>query len=230
MREKDLHKKIRESGAKEGNDALYSALSKMHPEISRAETADKEKHKRKFTALFWAVFAPVAAVVSAAVLVPTLLLTGNTQDDLVGSNQSGAKSEYKVSMLDCTVIEYNERNGTSLLYFDFAELSDYALTEYVHVETEAFCGISVRFVNPETNDDIEYTVCPTTEPLDFLKYNISVCKREQTVSERSVKWGASGVNCYGIFEHDGYEYYLTLKNNRDETRLFELAEMLLGDR
>ncbi|MBD5131583.1 MAG: hypothetical protein HDT28_03170 [Clostridiales bacterium] len=246
MREQDLHKKIRENKSND-NIALANALKQIHPELAQSENTEKGAHPKKSILKRVSIFAPLAtAAALAIVLIPSLLLNndgttnndhnggttsndhtgGTTGGEPLGDSSGGPGCEYIPMELDCTVLEYNEANGTSFLYFEWDNVSDYEVTKYKHYATEDFLGLCVSLCNMETNDDIEYVICPDDHPLDFLEYNIWICKKESTVSDCLVKWFTVNGNSYGIFQWDSYDYYITLKNS-DESRLFELIEILL---
>ena len=226
MREKDLHKYIIESDA-HNNDILADSLRKRHPEIKQNTATSTGMSLKKPFAKRIAIFVPlVTAAFLAIVLIPTLLLhTGKTVDE-PNDNQHPI-DEYVISQLDYTVKEYNEINGTNFLYFDWNNVSNYTAIKYINNKTEAFLGLRVSFYNTDTDDNIEYTVCSDDSSLDFLAYNISICTNEKAISKYSVKWATANENSYGIFNYDNYNYYITLKNNSDETRLFELIGILL---
>jgi len=216
---------IRENNSQD-NRALADALRKQHPEILRNTDANEGASSKKTIVKRVAVFATLAAAVTAAVLIPTLLL--NTGD--ATSNPDYVYSPtplpvYKTTELNYTVQEYNDLYNTSFLYFDFSD--DYTVTKYSYTDSENFLGLGVSLKNTETNDDIEYVICSDTKTLDFLEYNIFICDNESTVSDTKIKWATVNNNSYGIFNFDGYGYYITLKNNPDETRLFELIQILL---
>lgn len=228
MKEKDFHKIIRETGSND-NDVLYKALAQRHPEIKPQANASDGKPPKKFNARFLvAVCASVAAVVSVAILAPALLLNNGDVSDNDAHNTPSRK--YAEAQLFCTVAEYNEINNTGFLFFDWDNVTDYRLIEYSHISTEAFLGLSVSFVNSDTSDSIEYAVFKEKEPLNFVENHLKICTKESAVSGRSVKWTTVNNNAYGIFNYSDYDYYVTLKNNPDETRLFELIQTMLQGR
>ncbi|MCM1367843.1 MAG: hypothetical protein NC184_03420 [Roseburia sp.] len=258
MREQDLHKIIRENGARD-NKALAEELKKAHPEISQNTGASNTAAKKKSIGRRVAIFAPLAsAAVLAVVLIPTLLLrnsgesdgsggwsssgdfdySGDSGDpggsddfdyvgDPGGSGGSAQDPAYEKSNLQCTVQEYNELHGTHFLYLDRQGATEYSFAEYTRRSAGGFLGFSVSFKDTNTNDEIEYVVTADAETLAFLAYNISVCTNESTVSDIPIKWGAGYSYTYGIFDFDSYGYYITLKDDPDGTRLFEIAEELL---
>lgn len=230
MREQELHKKIREDKSND-NRLLAVALKKKHPEIMRNASVKKSASPKMTVAKRVAVFAPLAAAaVLAVVLIPTLMLpsdkSGSAPPDEDGLNSSPVVQRYNVTQFDGTVQDYNEINGTDFLFFDWDNVSEYTVTEYSQVTTEAFLGLSVKLKNSETNDRIEYIICNDAETLEFLEYHIWICNNESTVADSSVKWATVDSDSYGIFNSGGYDYYITAKNS-GESRLFELIAILL---
>lgn len=223
MREQEFHKIIRENSSN-NNKALADALRKKHPGISYEPNTDTEMKSKKLIKRRIAIFAPLATVAAIAiVLIPTLLFNTN---DTPNKDLERPVCEYKIEEMDYTIQEYNDINNTEFLYFNWANTSNYTLTRYIHINTQAFLGLSVRLNNIETGDKIEYTICNEDKPLDFLEYNISICTNENAVSDSTVKWAFVNGNSYGIFNWNNYNYYLTLKND-SEARLFELIEIML---
>lgn len=229
MKEKDFHKIVRETSSND-NEILYNALAKKHTELTHKAKESEGKAKKKFSARFFtAVFAPVAAAVLVAILVPTLLLNNRDAPDNNDAHKTPIR-QYIVTQLSCTVAEYNEINNTNFLYFDWANVTDYKVIEYSQQTTKTFLGLKVSIVNTETSDNIEYTVCKENDPLDFLENHSKICTNESVVSDCSVKWTTVNDKSYGIFNYDNYDYYITLKDNSDETRMLELIQFLLEDR
>lgn len=223
LREQEFHKVIRENSSND-NKILADELRKLHPEIMHTSPKGSEMQTKKSVKRRVAIFAPLATVaVVAIVLIPTLLLNVNNTNN---NDWGRPKREYNIEEVNCTLEEYNNLNNTSFLYFGWANISDYTLTQYTHSNTKAFLGLSVRLNNVETGDKIECTICIEDNPLDFLKYNISICTNDNTVSNCAVKWAFVNGNSYGIFNWNNYNYYLTLKND-SEARLFELIDIML---
>lgn len=259
MREKDLHKIIRDDA--ENNAALERALKQRHPEL-KSDTAQPRKHARKRLVV---VFAPLtAAAVLALVLIPTILLSGGDLSDLPnGSDASHAPSsdfedaspqspnsgvqdgapnaangtpgdssaasrDYQPIIQGYALQDYNVIHNTSFLCFDFPA-ADNTLVEYRNTITQAVLGLQVSLIDATSGDNIQYVICADPSRLDFLEYNISVCKNEQNVNGYQVKWGEVNNNAYGIFDYGNYGYYVTLKNN-NRSRLFELIQQLIKDR
>ena len=231
LKEKDFHKIIQESSSKD-NRALADRLRSTHPELVRNANACKGIPSKKSISKRIAIFAPLATVAVLAIfLIPTLLVyTGNTTGSGDSSNighTPAPSHKYETSELNCTVKEYNELYNTNFLYFDFIDVFDYAVTQYNSASSRVFMGLGVSLNNTKTNDDIEYYICSDADSLGFLEYNIKICINESMILENSIKWTTADNNSYGIFYYDGYGYYITLKNNPNETRLFELIEILL---
>lgn len=226
MKEKDLHKIIRDNGGRD-NTLLVNALKAQHPELKSAEAPTRNRRSRKFKSLV-AVFATMsAAAVAAIVLIPTLLLSNNKhieeQDYYTGISDI---STYTTTILDCTIQEYNEKNGTDILYLNCENAIDYMLIQYNEKTTNAFSGLSVRYTDANTGDRIEYIVCADDSDIYFLQYNKTICTNEQVICGYSVKWTAGNNSAYGIFSYGQYDYHVILKNN-NQTRLFELIEELI---
>ncbi len=239
MREKDLHKIIREESSND-NTKLYNAIAEKHPELTQKAAKPEHKPRNNLAVVLAAVFAPVsAAVLAAVILIPTLVLRNGSLNERPGTSGTGFPTEdssfitqsglqYDYTNMNYTVKKYNEVYGTDFLYFDTESLVEYRVTEFSHKNTDAFLGLRTILTDRTTGYDIEYTVCKAKAPLDFLVYGICVCTNTATVSDCSVKWAVAKGNSYGIFDYDGYSYYITLKSNPDETRLFELIEILLS--
>lgn len=226
MKEKDLHKIIRNNGGRD-NTLLVNALKAQHPELKTEQSPMRNRHSRKFKSLV-AIFATMsAAAVAAIVLIPTLLLTNNKhgkeQDHYIGSPAIPA---YTTTILDCTIQEYNEKNGTDILYFNCENAIDFMIIQYNKKTTNTFLGLSVRYTDANTDDKIEYIACSDDSDIYFLKYNKILCTNEQVIGGYSVKWTAGNNSAYGIFSYGHYDYHIMLKNN-NQTRLFELIQELL---
>ncbi|MCH5155733.1 MAG: hypothetical protein J1F69_03925 [Clostridiales bacterium] len=235
MKEKDLHKIIRETGS-EDNDILYKALAEEHPELKREVSADKSAPAKRSVAWRTAVFASLAVSLVLNVGLTTALTTtiistelnsDKTKDDNSGQNSPSFTRDYTTELWDCTVNEYNEKNGTSFLCFDLDSVDGCYVVEYTHVKTGEFLGLKAKVCLTDADEVINYVICPDNYMLSFLNYNVRICKNEATVAGHSVKWAAKYRESLGIFSHNGYDYYFTLQEKEDETRLFELIEILL---
>lgn len=226
LKEQDLHELIQKNSSYD-NKSLANALKQQHPEVFQNSISNKDASSKNSIKKRIAIFAPLAAAgILAVVLIPTLLLNGGSTGTS-GKEYTPPPIKYTISELDCTVQEYNELFNTRLLYINWTETTDYSVIKYNSVDNDKFLGLSVRLKNTETNDNIEYVISSDTDRLIFLKQNIMICNNESIVMNYTVKWTTQNNNSYGIFYFEGYGYYVTLKDNPDETRLFEYIETLL---
>lgn len=226
LKEQDLHELIQKNSSYD-NKSLANALKQLHPEIFQNSISNKDVSSKSRIKKRIAIFAPLAtAGVLAVVLIPTLLLNGGSTG-APGNEYTPPPIKYTISELDCTVQEYNELYNTKLLYLNWIDTTDYSVIKYSSVDNDEFLGLSVRLKKTDANDYIEYVISSDSDKLIFLKQTIIICNNESSVLNYTVKWVVQNNNSYGIFEFDGYSYYVTLKENTDETKLFEYIEELL---
>lgn len=240
MKEKDLHKIIRDGGARD-NTLLVDALKAKHPELATAEASahDRNRIYKRLTAVFTTL--SVAEAV-ALVLVPSLLLSGGNSSlppadngvitpsnyDWWGGYGGGSPDYQETRTNYYSLQEYNQANNTSFLFFSTVDY-DYRIYEISSAYTDEFLGLQIDFKYEYDEESIGYKVCDKGVTIDLLSSHISICTNESAISDCTVKWGETAWgSSYGIFSYDNYDYYIFVSN--DKSRLFELIQELLEDR
>ncbi len=231
MKEKDLHKLIREKSSGD-NTELVNALMDKHPELagSSEKSSDRERNKKIAARRRAAVFARLATVAVLAVIVsPTLLLKtegGETSPSPSNTPSGLANKPYTMSDLYCTVQEYNDLYNTNFLFFEWEKEVEFTAFEYNYRYYQGFLGLDYIYKG-KPDRFIEYQISADDNTLDFLKKKKELYINRSTVMNIRVEWMKQDDKVRGFFEFGGYSYYLTLNSSSDESRLFELVEELL---
>lgn len=231
MKEKDVHKIVRDNKSND-NDILANALKAELPQPSSRSVGGKKPSRRMpLGAMLAAIFAPVAATVTVLAVCLPMVLTGEnkpTGDDLDSSRPPVV--DYVASTLDHTVKEYNELYGTDFLYFEGQPIVEQYVVKYSSKADGAFYGLKVGCKDVATDSDVEYAICSRTAPRYYLEFDFTQCTETAEAADIAVKWTAKGGNVYGVFDHGGHDYCITIDNERNENRLIELVELLLASR
>ncbi|MDE5593308.1 MAG: hypothetical protein K2I75_05180 [Clostridiales bacterium] len=236
MKEKDLHKIIRDNGARD-DTLLVNALKANHPELTASKPRGTQDRRNRTYKRLTAVFTALsAAQVLALILIPSLLLSGGKSSLQTGAgtkpsdgiwNSHAQSVHYIDTKTNCSIDEYNEAHDTNFLFFSTVQY-DYNIREYRGLTDEYLC-LQVELTCDDNDERISYVVCTKDAALDITSYDISVCTNVSVLSDCPVKWGttADGSVC-GIFSYDNYDYYISVSGN--SARLFELVQELLDDR
>lgn len=235
MKEKHLHKIIRDSGTR-NNTLLADALKAKHPELKATEAQPHNRRNRIYRRLTAVFTALSVAEALALILVPSLLLSGGNSSLPTGGGTrppagppsglggDAQTSYYRCKNMNCSVQEYNQAHDTNFLFFSTVEY-DYKLYEYRSFG-DKFLGLKVAFICDYYDEHIGYKVCAKDAELDIVSYDISVCTNEGVVSDCPVKWCTTDYgSSYGIFSYEDYDYYIYVSG--DTERLFELIQELL---
>ncbi|MDE5562515.1 MAG: hypothetical protein K2J01_03085 [Clostridiales bacterium] len=230
MREEDkLNKMIRQDGINTQSEILEE-LKRRYPQY--VEHSDKKQatvRKRKFAV----ILAIAAAAVCVAVIVPCAVLLPNknngTDNGGKDNNRYCTQDDYEVTEgVEYTIGEYRENSNLNFLYFDWYELGEECVTVcYTSKSDNEVLCLEERVYLPEKDEFVQLSITRSNVYLSEFATTITNCNREYVVKNHTVNWDINDSIATGIFEDNGYRYFIQVKLVQDENRLFELVAELL---
>ncbi|MCH5161603.1 MAG: hypothetical protein J1G04_06190 [Clostridiales bacterium] len=232
MREEKQFKKIVE----EKLSPLYGDIKKeLEGEFPEMFEDKKEKAKRADKRKKTAIGFLAAVAVCCAVILPCALLLPREDNsnihyggggDLGNSGGAPQPTSYHVVDSDLTIKEYNEEYGTDILHFDFYDDASSCTTKlYVDNRTDEMFCIEERMVSVSVGTVTLMSEENGAEESVVGEY-VYKCTLTQELDFGELKYIVTGGNVYGLFEYGNRRYGVTLENETNAQRLFELLKNL----
>lgn len=230
MKYKKFHKLIEENTA-EQKQAVYQ---KLQQDLALPEDASPDQKRNtvwqnlfKKPAHLVACLSTAVAVVCLAIILPIALNDGGGTPTPPNRYTSGHDSD-RLDM-DCTLKEYAQQNGLSMLYVDWYDIAD-------NVNT-------ALYVNPSDHDDVYYyeefithaetgytvylDVTDLFTRVDILERFEFNCDNEEIIKGVSVHWYGDNVTSRACFEYGDYRYFVELLFHPAKDIVLEIVQSML---
>ena len=224
--EKKLHKLIQSRGAENSEKILDEIKAACPQYFDEPKIESKKSAKKKTLAVCFSVG---AVAVSLAIILPIALHKEESPAD--NPNRYATAEDYNVVEYEQTIKQYAQANNLNVLYFDWYDNADLCQTwSYLENNTQEVLGLKENIVDGESGESVVLQFTDSNTYIDILEEWNGRCVNEYTINTILLKWALNDMNLNGIFEYDGYRYYVTLEMNTDENRLFELVGSLIENK
>lgn len=226
MREEKKIRKLIESGNAESRQQILDEIKKSYPEYFAEQKPERKiSPKKKIMAI---CFSAGAIALCLAITLPLVLSKSKkTKDNTI---LYATVEDYEVKEYDKTIKEYAQEYNKNITYLDWYEQADFCYTEcYREIKTQEILSLREKIIDGETGESVILQFTEINMHIDVLDDWAKTCEKEHHVESVEIKWMNYDRTLRGLFEFEGYRYYLTLERNTDENRLFELVEYLISD-
>lgn len=225
MNKKNVHRYIEEQNAEEKENLRKMTEEKLGFSLS-PETAQNSVTKTKKVQKWATVFATVACAVCLLIALPFLLKHNAAPKD---QNRYCEAGDYVVVMSDCTLQEYNERNGQNLLYVDRYAQAAEIVTQICVSETDENDIIffyEIIYLE-DTYEGITLYITDTRTTVDILVLIDEKCGNKISVDNIQVRWNGEEESTSATFTYQGHNYFLVLEYPVTESDLTQMISDML---
>lgn len=219
MNYKKFHQLIEKQNPEE-KEALYARLKQKLNLPDEEPEIKKESVRISFFKKPYRIAAAASAVLVAVFLAVFIPLS-------LKCNMPQYRYCYSENCIDSnikSVKDYAEENNLPLLYLDSYERAEKTLI-YFEPDSSNFVYISEEYKNEDEN--IKLYITDNLTKVDFLENQFQNFNGKTEYNGVVINW--SGGQSFGIanFEYDGYSYYLHASNTQNETRIIQIAQMII---
>lgn len=197
--------------------------ARLHRDLDLSQAEEPQAKRKRFLNVktFALGFLGICAVCLAIVLPISLRSAPQEQPE----DRYRSSAELTFSDLGCTIKEYGEQTGKSILYIDWYDVSEYVSKKYYLPEDENdIVYLCEQMVHLDLGYEVTLSVTDVHTHVDALDLNAGSLDREYEYKNVNIKWGIASDSTSAFFEKDGYKYYVELEYPTSEDAVLDIVK------
>ncbi len=218
MKERDVHNLI-ERQDEDGKKALYTRICDGLGLETKVKPAPRSKR-----ALLWRVLVPALSfcIICLAIILPIALKNRVNPNP----NRYCLSADCVEVALDMNVKEYADRNGKSMLYIDWYDISEDVTTiSFVNKDDRNdIIYLDEVIVNGETGDTVQLSIFDKHTYLDSFDYLLEIQYDKIEYKGIVMEWKSNMLNFMGMIKFGDYRYYVQISQPSEAVDIVEILK------
>lgn len=197
--------------------------TRLHRDLDLSQAEEPQAKRKRFLNVktFALGFLGICAVCLAIVLPISLRSAPQEQPE----DRYRSSAELTSSVLGCTIKEYGEQTGKSILYVDWYDVSDCVSKKYYLPEDEDdIVYLYENYFNDETGDVVKLSVVDLHTHVDTIEASVLYLDQQYEYNNVNIKWSGTSACSRAFFQYGEYRYYVELEYPTSEDAVLDIVK------